>query len=176
LKYIGYGVPQGAPTSCSTSVLALKKLERAYPQSVFYADDGLISCDNKPQITDLQSGIEENEAKSGWVKRNGVFLRPLRFLGFTYEDQPYMDPLSKVAIVVMAFLVDGILGTFLALTLSTMLFLWSLPQWRPRIRASTRKGATLEFDEPRAFLAWLLRGVAAVEGSAGRGYKMSPPL
>jgi len=157
-------------------VLALKKLEKDYPQSVLYADDGLISCEDKPQITDLERGIEENEAKSGWVKRDGRFLRPLSFLGFTYEDQPYMDPLSKVAVVVMAFLLDGVLGTFLALTLSAMLLIWVLPDSRPRIRASTRAGATVEFDEPRAFLAWLLRGVAAVEGSAGKGYKMSTPL
>jgi len=65
LKYIGRGVPQGAPTSCSTSTLALKELERKYPSSVFYADDGLIACSKKPVITSELHGIEENELKSG---------------------------------------------------------------------------------------------------------------
>jgi len=93
LKYIGCGVPQGAPTSCSTSTLALKPLERRHPSSVLYADDGLIACDDKPIITDPVVGIEENAAKSGWVKRDGKWLRPLKFLGMEYVGVNRIDPI-----------------------------------------------------------------------------------
>lgn len=31
------------------------------------------------------AGIKQNKQKSGWIKREGKWLKPLRFLGMTYD-------------------------------------------------------------------------------------------
>lgn len=55
-----------------------------------YADDGLYYGDleNEPitQNTNMvKRGLYFNLAKSGWVKRDGKWLRPLKFLGLEYD-------------------------------------------------------------------------------------------
>jgi len=56
-----------------------------------YADDGVIYGSNLgdspfPTGFDIhESGIKINEDKSGWVKKDGKWLKPLRFLGMEYD-------------------------------------------------------------------------------------------
>lgn len=106
------GVPQGAPTSPFLAAIALDEpiLGRGI-DAVQYADDGVYYGDLKdtPLITPnsgiVSANIHFNLAKSSWVKRDGVWLKPLKFLGLTYD------------------------GT------------------KDKLYASTRGGATLEYDK-----------------------------
>jgi hypothetical protein len=57
--------------------------------TVQYADDGLIASD-EPQTLHLDNytkgwGIEDAEDKSGFVKKDGKWLKPLKFLGMEYD-------------------------------------------------------------------------------------------
>jgi len=86
------GVPQGAPTSPILAALALHKsiLDRGI-STVMYADDGNYYGDigDTPLITPnsgmVSANIHFNLEKSGWVKRDGKWLKPLKFLGLTYD-------------------------------------------------------------------------------------------
>jgi len=79
------GVPQGLPTSPITSILTLKEFLTQVP-SVSYADDPIFYNDKEFVIKeDLNKGIKLNKSKSGWVRRNGEWLRPLKYLGLTYD-------------------------------------------------------------------------------------------
>lgn len=71
-----------------------------------------------------ESGIEKNESKSGWVKRRGEWLKPLKFLGMTYD--PFKD----------------------------------------EFQASTRKGATLEFDESAGFMDFIANNPAVTRNTS----------
>jgi len=75
---------------------------------------------------------------------------------------------------VFLVLIDLYLETcFLVVVLGVVLLL-ELPEERPSIRACTRKGATLEFDDKRAFLAWLFRALGQAEvGGSAKGYQHS---
>jgi len=152
------GVPQGAPISPITSLVALeeamfgkRKLMAKYlgqdefntithgatqsgcftypfeMHTVMYADDGIRYGEFLPNLPVQgegylgqheafyeplrSSGIEFNFNKSGWVKRSGEWLRPLKFLGMVY------DPFSNV------------------------------------FKSQTRKGNSLEFQESEQFLS-----------------------
>lgn len=87
------GVPQGAPTSPVLACLALHGsiLDRGM-ETVMYADDGLYYGQiNQPIITPnsgmVTGNIYFNLSKSGWVKRNGEWLKPLKFLGLEYDGK-----------------------------------------------------------------------------------------
>jgi len=90
-RYRVKGVPQGAPTSPVLSTLALEGsiLDRGV-NTVMYADDGLYYGDiDVPLITPnsgmVTANIYFNLGKTGWVKRNGEWLKPLKFLGLEYD-------------------------------------------------------------------------------------------
>lgn len=75
------GVPQGAPTSPFLSILTLKEF-LSQQKSVSYADDPIFYSDEDFTIKeDAYNGIILNKEKSSWVKRDGVWLKPLKFLG-----------------------------------------------------------------------------------------------
>lgn len=62
------GVPQGAATSCSLSILNLTHLFTKFPGIVMYADDGLVfpkSCTIEPNLDNPEAGIYQNQSKSG---------------------------------------------------------------------------------------------------------------
>lgn len=97
------GFPQGAPISPILSLLALEPtiLSMGVP-IVMYADDGIIYgkgvrqlVGDQPKVTEklmkdwrlTAAGISLNEEKSGWVRKNGVWLRPLKFLGLEYNGE-----------------------------------------------------------------------------------------
>ena len=55
-----------------------------------YADDGLVfpldSGDVK--VEDKERGVSQNIEKSGWVKRDGIWVKPLKFLGLELLPAP----------------------------------------------------------------------------------------
>lgn len=96
------GVPQGSPTSPAMSLLGLHHsiLDREGLETVMYADDGLYYGDltGKPIITPnsgmVTGNIHFNLSKSSWIKKNGKWLKPLKFLGLVYDgnkDKLYAD-------------------------------------------------------------------------------------
>jgi len=61
-----------------------------------YADDGLLSSPNEEALTKFVTnfesllttyGIRISPAKSGWVRRSGTWLKPLKYLGLTYDGE-----------------------------------------------------------------------------------------
>lgn len=85
------GVAQGTPIAPILSILALVMPLQEQVPTVMYADDGVIYGSNlgdKPFPTGFdvhESGIQLHEEKSRWVKRDGKWLRPLKFLGMEYD-------------------------------------------------------------------------------------------
>lgn len=79
------GVPQGAATSCGVSTVNLHYVWKRLGRSlVMYADDGLVfpsSPSDIKKLSDPSRGIEVNESKSGWIKREGKWLKEIKFLG-----------------------------------------------------------------------------------------------
>jgi len=85
------GVPQGANTSPLLASLILEDgiLNRGM-DAVMYADDGIYYGDlDQPIITPnsgmLEGNIYFNLGKSGWVKKDGIWKKPLKFLGLEYD-------------------------------------------------------------------------------------------
>lgn len=79
------GVPQGLPSSPLLSILTLKKFLQQAP-SVSYADDPIFYGNKDFQIKDMEE-LKLNLSKSSWVKRDGKWLKPLKYLGLTYHPQ-----------------------------------------------------------------------------------------
>lgn len=89
------GVPQGSGISPLLSVLILitidDKLKKYGIKSIKYADDGIFYSNSDINPIDLLqrnerlTGVEFNLEKSGWVKRYGQFLKPLKFVGLKYD-------------------------------------------------------------------------------------------
>lgn len=117
------GVPQGAPTSPFLSALALAWVDQASSDHgrglVRYADDFIRFFEDSKTDRELMNlseresalGLSYNIDKCGYIKKDGKWLKPLKFLGLTYDGS-----------------VD-------------------------RLYASTREGATLEFDKQDLVLA-----------------------
>lgn len=159
------GVPQGAATSCSLSTLVLRYLERTQ-DLILYADDILLfpsSGEVNPLeegcLNSKERGITAHDAKSGWVKRNNVWLKDLKFVGFTYSPPSKWDlNWDTVGIPSILFLlIDFLTVGFPLWSLVWLLILMKGEKTRCReiFRASTRKGATLEFTHRESFLAYL---------------------
>lgn len=89
------GVPQGSPISPLLSLLALEEtLFREFPgQVIMYADDGVLYGDElddkqiQDKLSNLNHGISINWSKSGWVKKNNEWVKPLKFLGLKYDGK-----------------------------------------------------------------------------------------
>jgi len=96
------GVPQGAPTSPILAITVLDPLLAPLSRlagedigHVQYADDGLGYCDGEdytrcmpqPIPAMIDSGIHIHEGKSGFVKMQGKWLKPLNFLGMSYDGE-----------------------------------------------------------------------------------------
>lgn len=102
------GFPQGSPISpilCS-SILGDSVFKIA--KCLMYADDGLFYS-NEPlfggsdDVTTTPAMKESNLSfaadKSGWVKKDGTWLKPLKFLGLTYDgntDTLYASTKDKI--------------------------------------------------------------------------------
>jgi hypothetical protein len=80
------GLPQGGGISPTLSVQNLYPLFRDEENVVMYADDGIIFGHPKFNSPEYQeAGIILNEKKSSWVKKDGVWLKPLKFCGIVYD-------------------------------------------------------------------------------------------
>jgi hypothetical protein len=81
------GLPQGSPLSPILTILGLDDwTRRAGEDRVFYADDGIIFSNSPIELnSDPAMGINIHEGKSGYVKKNGVWLKPLYFVGMLYN-------------------------------------------------------------------------------------------
>jgi len=91
-NYHFHGLPQGSPLSPLLSILPLDFIvsREEEVKSVLYADDGIEFTLGRevPKFTHKRtvwSGVERNMEKSGWVRFDGVWLKPLRFLGIEYD-------------------------------------------------------------------------------------------
>lgn len=88
-----HGVPQGGSLSPLLSTLPLTKELFLNPNSeyVAYADDGLLYSSsgvlNPDEILQFpkETGIEVHRDKSAWIRKNGEWLRGLKFCGKIYE-------------------------------------------------------------------------------------------
>jgi hypothetical protein len=89
------GVSQGMPTSpLLASIILAPQLIKSCQDIVLYADDGLIfSSENNivPPVFTPESGIKLNLEKSYMIKRQGKWIKPLKFLGVTYEAGSYLS-------------------------------------------------------------------------------------
>lgn len=82
-----FGVPQGAPTSPFMSMLVMKDFLQQVP-SISYADDPIFYSDEPFVIKDdPEKGIIEATEKANWVKHDGEWKKPLKFLGIEYDGQ-----------------------------------------------------------------------------------------
>ena len=92
-KNLTPGLPQGAPFSPLLSILPLQYVVDGW--TVLYADDGLqfVERGSKTPRWDEENaryaGVIKNEEKSGWVLKDGVWLRPLVFLGMEYDGKTF---------------------------------------------------------------------------------------
>lgn len=92
------GVAQGSPISPLISTLIITRLLLLNPacKVVQYADDGILYdlTQSPEEILTFppESGIKVNWAKSRWLRREGNWLAPLKFLGAEYR---YSETLSE---------------------------------------------------------------------------------
>lgn len=107
------GVAPGSPLSpLLSSILLHGNLLRDWgnpAQICQYADDGIIYNHNDPEkfLSELppESGIKVNPTKSQWIKKDGEWLAPLKFLGVKFVPKKLMTP----AQLEMEMRQDGIL-------------------------------------------------------------------
>lgn len=86
-KKIYQGLPQGSAISPTLTILMLNKFLRQN-KSLSYADDGLFYSEEEFKVLQQKSrGIILNEKKSGWVKFDGEWIKPLKFLGLVYDGE-----------------------------------------------------------------------------------------
>lgn len=85
------GVPQGAPTSPLLSLILLTdSVMTLSEQTTMYADDGNLASDlpihlPKANQFNAEYGINFHPDKCSWIKKDGEWLKPLKFLGLTYN-------------------------------------------------------------------------------------------
>jgi len=90
----GHGVPQGFSLSPLLAVLCLDRFYYGWDENlVMYMDDGILfgeteealQLPNVAKLIEHDTGSAINFKKSGWIKREGHWLRPLPFLGVEYN-------------------------------------------------------------------------------------------
>jgi len=87
------GFPQGSPISPILCSAILGDSVFKMGKCVMYADDGLFYGNLKgfelePNQEMRTANLSFAKEKSSWVKRDGVWLHPLKFLGLTYTGTP----------------------------------------------------------------------------------------
>lgn len=87
------GIPQGLPTSPYLTILSIEKnlIEKTKAEMLMYADDGIfygsgIAPDHRDLMKDNEkAGIEFSKEKSDWIKKDGKWIKPLKFLGMEFD-------------------------------------------------------------------------------------------
>lgn len=88
------GVIQGSNIAALLALVVLEDLKVYYLKRgkyIGYADDGMLYGDDPNVVQEWleklrtpESGVAQKEEKSGWVKWNNEWVKPLSFLGLTY--------------------------------------------------------------------------------------------
>jgi hypothetical protein len=96
------GYPQGGSLSPLISIIPLIILEELGNdvKNLNYCDDGLLYCNSSSDLETVlqaslgseESGVIVHPGKSRWVKKDGVWLTGLKFVGLRYD--PFTDVLS----------------------------------------------------------------------------------
>jgi hypothetical protein len=87
------GIPQGGSLSPLLSIVLqeseyYKNIEKQGASFVQYSDDVIVGSDDdawNPDLSVPKQGIIESKEKSYWVKKEGVWLKPLDFCGLRYN-------------------------------------------------------------------------------------------
>lgn len=97
MRYQEVGVPQGLNTSSLLGMIALEASGVYRIPGVTYigyADDGILASDEpnadkklKAQLDSTYTGIYVNDKKSGWLKVDGRWLRPLKLVGLLFDGK-----------------------------------------------------------------------------------------
>jgi hypothetical protein len=77
------GVAQGSPTSPILANLIMNKWLNQFKYGLGYADDSI----GDREIKSIGMGIDIHPEKSGWVKKDGKWLKPLKFLGLVFDGR-----------------------------------------------------------------------------------------
>lgn len=96
------GIPQGWSLSPMLCNLVLSIIA-AQTKGVFYLDDGILYGDNEDECDPIRfeyllekHDLQLNWTKSGWIKRNNEWLKPLKFLGATlHPDGTWQSSTKK---------------------------------------------------------------------------------
>lgn len=96
------GFPQGGAHSAILSVLSLRDLKFTRGvQPLMYADDGLLFSDWSKDLSKEakesfeRCGAEVNDSKSKWIKKEGKWLSPIKFLGLELDMRKGFQLKSK---------------------------------------------------------------------------------
>lgn len=91
------GVVQGLNTAGLCGLVVLEELKvYEVPHGIYvgYADDGLIFTNEERDIEDFkskldseESGVYLKETKSGWIRKDGIDLKPIRFIGIEFDGE-----------------------------------------------------------------------------------------
>lgn len=144
-KNLTPGLPQGAPFSPLLSIMPLQKVIDS--NTIMYADDGIIFTPRGSEIPEFDrvksewAGVEINREKSGWVKRSGEWIKPLKFLGIEYDGKTYKASTRK--------------GSTLEWTDEKRFMIWLAENWRKisnknsnhSINPKTKQGLEATFKE-----------------------------
>jgi hypothetical protein len=179
------GVPQGAPTSCSLATLSLRYLEKLY-KILFYADDVIYfpkdpNADHVRALSDFNRGLIVHEGKSKLVKRNHEWLTDsIKFLGFRYYPETYYDTIWE-SMGYYFWLILALDLILLGFPLFSLLFgiLAYKQRWerhKPRFRADTRNGASLEFSDKESLIMYLNNARTLLLNSSAGDYLGGPKL
>lgn len=90
------GLPQGWALSPMLTNLVLKDVLERSKEKVLYLDDGLIAGE-KPEDLEVEEMIERlnekglslSNEKTSWIKVDGVWRKPLKFLGTEYDGETW---------------------------------------------------------------------------------------
>jgi len=89
------GTPQGASVSPLLSLLTLRDFLSQAP-SVSYVDDAFFYGNRSFKVADdPNSGVHIHPSKSGWVKKDGRWLKPLKFLGLEFDGRMFSASTRK---------------------------------------------------------------------------------
>lgn len=102
------GVAQGSPTSpiccLPISQLWVDEGKRVGSTTIMYADDSVdFSYSPIDKVIPENSGIEINESKSGYIKEDGKWLKPLKFLGLTFDGKEFRASTRKGSTLPLTF-------------------------------------------------------------------------